>query len=1050
MSECCFNSEDPLVTWERGRVSYCGLDINGCVKMSDRNLAKVDNMHLYGSPECARTMEAESLTVLKPSKTAFIADSGLKEEESYSEVDIPPSKCEQYFSTPVQILHKGGSSILDLQENPPGYKSFFSLECNEIIEQLKSKAAQGWSASKRKLEELDISTIEAEPLPLLYCTPKSVLNETTCSAKRSRIDYQGDKHFSVLSSLIKHKSPGLRTSITQRMAKIHKYVLHKIRSGHRNSTREKRSPHLNSAGHIKRSLFVRKSRTAHPQSSLLAKEEKSVPRERKSEPWIYKKGNFQNYESSTPALEFRSFFAAECDRICKQLKRYDTERIMFSNVSSIAAEPPPDLSANSTITLELGSTCGGNSVGVCQLDLEKMNINYSITEREVISQTAPDNVLWNSNAPGRKVKMMAPDAARDSVKIYDVANVTQEIYNEASADGAKPEIQIIHNQYPIADVTQEMSTMHVLVNEAKAMQGIVKTHKEMSLSPADASHANVSISNVIPCIVQDTVKDPTTLPVVNATQDIITCDVSIAHGTQVVTKGNWSERNAIQDNLTCSKAPVPEDPTGASNYSIANDTKDIRQVCNASPAVEAMRTIGTVCCKNSAADATLGVMGMINEVCATAETQEVAGTLAEVDVIVDTGTMWGTGIDPENKTTNIFHACPQNPGPRNLMAVDAPLQNVTLVKTDANVVNCLQNIVSVHPEITPDSAAYKTFTHCKVAESNVTYDVSVDRGTIRNGVQDWTRLIGHKDALNIPADISVIDEMPKMNATHTVMSFCNEVTGIDSGDITKVIATNCTVFDLSKNVDSQVNRPDIQSRHMWPITALAQSSPKRSMCNLTDLTYNMDLTDIARDKNVFYNRPIPFITSTPLPSLGNHMFIKKSCGLPVKSKPKMIGNQQDNISNITVEQMTVMPQLSGQSLAGGARIRGGTSQVVQYPKILKRATPKVMASRMPHPSPRSTLALSIFKTPQVTSAVASQKDPGALGRTHMRPPLAPTNLPRKTMPHGQPCKSGSSSSIVQQQTPVNSLRADKDFFKVSTLDFYHVLTSGIPSFMVSS
>ncbi|XP_077141097.1 uncharacterized protein LOC143805518 [Ranitomeya variabilis] len=979
--------------------------------MSDNNLAEVENIHLYGRPDCAETMEEESFTVLKPSKT-LIADSGLKEDDSHSEVDIPPSECEQYFSTPVQSVHKGGSCVLDLHENPSGYKSFFSLECNEIIQQLKSKAAQGWSASKRKLEELDISTIEAEPLPLLYCTPKSVLDEITCSAKRRRIDYKGDtEHISVLSSLIKHKSPGLGKSSAQCMVKIRNYVLNRNKSAHRNSTQEKCRPHFISVGRIKRSLFVRKSRMAHPQSSLLAKGEKSVPRERKSEPWIHKEGNFHSCESPTPVLEFRSFFAAECDRICKQLKRHNTERIMFSNVSSIEAEPPPDLSAtiNSTITLQLGSTCSENSVGVGQLDLEKMNINYSKTN--VILQTVPDK--------------MVQDTYRGFVKTHEVANATQEINNEASADGAQREIQTMHNRCPIADVTQEISTMHVMVNKAKATQDIIKMQREMSLSPADASRANVSMSNGVPGIIHDNVEAPNTLPVVNATQDIIAGDVSIAHVTQVITVGDWSERNAVQDSVTCSKAPVPEDPTGAgSNYSIANYTKDIGEISNASPAVEATQTIGTICCKNSTADATLRVKGTINEECATAETLEMGGKLSEVDVMVDTGTMWDTGIGPDNKNTNIFHARSQNPAQRNLVAADVPLQNVTLIKPDANVINCLKNIVSVYPEITPDSAIYKTFTRYKVAEPNVTYDVSVNRGTARNGVQDWTRLISHKDASNIPPDIDVI-EKPKMNATHTIMSICNEITGIDSGDLTKVIATNCTVFDLSKNVDCQIDQPDKQGRPMWPITALALSSPRRSLCNLTDLTYNLDLTNIARDENVFYNRPIQFTTSTPLPSLGNPIFIKKSCGLPVNSKPKIISNQPDEINNITLEQITVTPQISRQSLAVEARIKGRTSQDVQYPKILKRATQKVMASRMPQPTPRSTLALSVIKMPQITSVGALHKDPGALGRTHMRPPLAPSNLPRKTILHDQPSKGGASSIIRQQQTPVTS----KDFFK---------------------
>ncbi|KAE8584098.1 hypothetical protein XENTR_v10020822 [Xenopus tropicalis] len=64
------------------------------------------------------------------------------------------------------------------QESPmqaPLYRSFFAAECQDIVDQLEGKETEGRCAGKRKVEELDVSSIDAEPPPY-DCTPmKSML-----------------------------------------------------------------------------------------------------------------------------------------------------------------------------------------------------------------------------------------------------------------------------------------------------------------------------------------------------------------------------------------------------------------------------------------------------------------------------------------------------------------------------------------------------------------------------------------------------------------------------------------------------------------------------------------------------------------------------------------------------------------------------------------------------------------------------------------------------------------------------------------------------------
>eukprot|EP00079_Xenopus_tropicalis_P038093 XP_017951864.1 PREDICTED: uncharacterized protein LOC100495263 [Xenopus tropicalis] len=95
------------------------------------------------------------------------------------------SKCNIFEAWRSQdLIQRADSQYL---ESPMQYRSFFLAECEDIARQLQSKEPEESNTSKRKIEELDISTIEAEPPPF-YCTPKSTLDDAEYSAKRRRLD----------------------------------------------------------------------------------------------------------------------------------------------------------------------------------------------------------------------------------------------------------------------------------------------------------------------------------------------------------------------------------------------------------------------------------------------------------------------------------------------------------------------------------------------------------------------------------------------------------------------------------------------------------------------------------------------------------------------------------------------------------------------------------------------------------------------------------------------------------------------------------------------
>ncbi|XP_063288323.1 uncharacterized protein LOC134572934 [Pelobates fuscus] len=65
--------------------------------------------------------------------------------------------------------------ISDSPVQPPLYRSFFATECQEIVNQLEGTETDRKSPGKRKLDELDVSTIDAEPPPYDSTPMKSML-----------------------------------------------------------------------------------------------------------------------------------------------------------------------------------------------------------------------------------------------------------------------------------------------------------------------------------------------------------------------------------------------------------------------------------------------------------------------------------------------------------------------------------------------------------------------------------------------------------------------------------------------------------------------------------------------------------------------------------------------------------------------------------------------------------------------------------------------------------------------------------------------------------
>ncbi|XP_040190348.1 uncharacterized protein LOC120921909 [Rana temporaria] len=470
------------------------------------------------------------------------ADPLLKEEELCEAVPVgtPP-----HFSTP--LTNKGGSASRVVLE----YKSFYNVECEKIIHQLR----QNWSTSKRKLEELDISTIEAEPPPF-YRTPSSVLQASTYRAKRRRrIDGPDLSETTKLKFSFAQCKPNPVCQILEGSVDW----LPRLSSDGKSAT-------------PKRKLFQLDGKTRHSECNhafIRRGGRSSAGGDRRTIGWprtgstkprpaqgeADNKPDLESLGGSIQPLEFRSFFFAECEAICNRLKHCSSKRIL--DVSTIDAEPPPSLSSSFTFLSEQDSShAKANSyMGLSQLDLGKMNLNGTAKWGSFCLQKNS-----NSNATGPR-KGAVVNTTKDMGNMHgvgSVANITQDIVTGCDEE-------------KIADATQDIVTMYNGVSAADAPQDIVTNRDGMKAPGATQDIVTMCIGVSAADASQDIVTNCDEACVLKATFNMTTTPdkVSGANTTQDIVK---EDGNFVAD--------VTQDIEMEHDFSVANATQEIMPMCD--------------------------------------------------------------------------------------------------------------------------------------------------------------------------------------------------------------------------------------------------------------------------------------------------------------------------------------------------------------------------------------------------------------------------------------------------------------------------------------
>ncbi|XP_069603397.1 uncharacterized protein [Ranitomeya imitator] len=133
-------------------------------EVQDPSEMSINKDKYFSTPMPSRERVKKKLTPVMEVDIESIMSDESQPQDKLSRIDLFPKK-----SYPMNVL---------LHESPtktPLYRSFFATECQEIVNQIVNLETDVRTPGKRKVEELDLSTIDAEPPPY-DCTPmKSML-----------------------------------------------------------------------------------------------------------------------------------------------------------------------------------------------------------------------------------------------------------------------------------------------------------------------------------------------------------------------------------------------------------------------------------------------------------------------------------------------------------------------------------------------------------------------------------------------------------------------------------------------------------------------------------------------------------------------------------------------------------------------------------------------------------------------------------------------------------------------------------------------------------
>ncbi|XP_069825590.1 serine-rich adhesin for platelets-like isoform X2 [Dendropsophus ebraccatus] len=1053
---------------------------------------------------------------LSISDTSFFADPTVRRKSSeLNSVEISLNSSDKYFSTPMPSRERvrkkltpvmevdfesnmseesknlekvsttdmldGDSYCADVlpHESPtqtPLYRSFFAAECQEIAKQIEGKKTDArQSPGKRKSEELDVSTIDAEPPPY-DCTPmKSMLASEVakmfCSMESSP-DKEGLSQFG--ESLLDLEKTDMQ---------IPEFNLPEF--GIDNTRR------YSACSPLQRSLI------SGNLYSIQAKRQKTEPLEKIDWGVSVNQGNKMSplphvgcLTPETP-IEKSLYVCTTGKAITASLTNNDVHTELSnvivgltSLIQDTAEAPLAPVSTATSVRPVLEGT-----------PVTRLKNLFQAAEQKLCTNTTQDIVLNYEELPPADTthEIELSHTRRNSTSIHEVPhafNTTQDVpvgqekVNVVNtkrlteivgmgSGGTRQDIAPVHADSVFGNTTRDIAQVHDDAVSSNTTQDIALLSSNNTQVIDVAPLSGNTTQDIAPLSSNNTQVIDVATQSGNTTQDIApqsgntTQDIAPVHG------------NAISGNTTQDIAP----PSGNTTQDIAppsgNTTQDIAPQSG-----------------NTTHDIT-----PLHEVGVAANTTQ----MIEVDLQI-----------PVNTTQNVLSM-------HESKAANTPC------KLDAELHNAMQNIASIPgtpltvgtpinesvPQASTDSAPGTMATPDGITTS-CSQDISVkQKSSMDVRPEDEATHTLHTDAVPGPvcnADPSHDEIMPAIHnhllkdvtqtslnvsaphsmnlAAATTTEPNAEISVSNSGSAINAENKENLMFDNQKSVskldpeqetlvvndlkDSPPVEPKAQTSHpdlscITPDSSTLVSLPAQAQCNVTEghekssdcrtgvgssqkivdtckesrdrplLSESCSLIqeeESAHDVSVFSVGSLSFITSTPVPGLNNFQF-QNNCRESVQQDPNVSLILDDSSTKVLGDQRMIPQQKAHDAHRVDYKDQGKqeTSCGSFLPPSMQRsmappseAATKQMPSTSGIPSARRSLALYQHKSQNPARGLAFSKiapRSGIPGRGMIHPPLARQSLPRATLGNPKQAMEGTGGSGITNKLSQSRLITPK-------------------------
>ncbi|XP_053329330.1 uncharacterized protein LOC128503312 [Spea bombifrons] len=891
----------------------------------------------------------------------------------------------------------------------PLYRSFFASECQDIVNQLSGSDTEGRNAAKRKVDELDVSTIDAEPPPydstpmksMLACEVANMISSLENSPVKdadsmfgeSLLDFEKlDMHlhnFS-LNEDVKHsqKDRVLGNCTTEGIFSLGEGLGDDVCSNKRQKveqTMEAVGLNLQIQSFVETTEELDKTHE-EPLQKINRESGEDVKAVSLLNKIVTDKGgseamsvtldleNTQNVpycvSASSNVMAFPS--CAERDSVCDHAP-----------------------AGNTTQVIEVVQNCLINTTKDILVDEED---TAALTKEMVETVPKPSN----NNILQKTISISDESCA---------ANITQVIEPAANAFCSPVTMNATRDmkmmQKSSGNITYDMAEMQIVANATLVIEPMTKvspnTTQDISVhdevTAANTSHKIESALKLSPSTTQDIVSVQGEVVDTNTTREIeFSPKMSVAAKQCLMSV--YTAANTTQDIEAVPKSSANTTTELSHNNSVASATRELEMISHdsSSPVVEAV----SKCCPKS--------------------TQEIAAMPSEVDATNATPMTEPTSVSsangtqdlaPVQKESSVAHAT------QDLVAEEVPLQDKSLSKEPV-----------MTPEYMSCSGKIAAETVQMIETEAIVQFIPPTQDRLLTGLETSQNLALAQDQLHVVSTTQTTEQEFLTMSTGTESK--QEMSGgrLTVADEKPKAAEEAYSKDCAADDGAAIAHNEIQAISKESVDKPGQ----QEACDAIPEAEN------SHDESVFSVGSLSFVTSTPVPGFNNFHF---------KNPSRDFVHHDPNVSLCSIveeppdmfleERKLPMRQGSLEKQTGGSESQ--VRKEIPRGTLLFRGAQRTLlpqkdeASRLQQPtstipSARRSLALNNVPTtqkpaPEATHLQNPPRGQGIPGRGGIRPPLCKTSLLRASMGNIKQSVAGTSGNILQSKIAGSRFKTPK-------------------------